>query len=149
MEKNRLLIPFHSLFFSFFLINFFTLIIIFISFWICTPQPPGEFNLIGPDNTTESTVPSPVNLSWSKPVPLGLDCQDSSSLSGSTPPNYRVSLSQSNPPSFFIETSNPFLELKNIQPGIWYWTVSAANAYFSTSTSEIWSFKVIFIIIIN
>ena len=91
--------------------------------------------MISPINTVSTTIPSPVNLSWSLPVPLGFDCKLPYT------PVYHVSLSQSNPPGFFTDTSNTFLEVKNIPQGIWFWTVTVANAYFATET-DVWTFEV-------
>ena len=112
----------------------------FSSFYICIPQAPGTFHLIQPYNSITSTIPSPVNLSWSIPLTLGRDCHDSSAISE---PFYSVYLAQSTPPSFFLQTSQTYLEVTNIPAGNWYWSVTAANAYFSTpSENEIWYFKV-------
>lgn len=106
------------------------------SFFVCTPEAPGDLSLLSPISTVSSTIPSPVNLSWSVPVPLGFDCQLPYT------PVYHVSLSQSNPPEFFTATSNTFLEVKNIPQGIWYWAVSASNSYFATAETDVWTFEV-------
>ena len=84
------------------------------------------------------TIPSPVNLSWKSPAVIGNDCQSNEN----TGPVYRVSLSQNYPPLYFTDTGNTFLEVKNVNPGIWYWTVDAINNYYRTNSPDVWAFSV-------
>ena len=84
------------------------------------------------------TIPSPVNLSWNAPAVIGTNCQSNEK----TGPVYRVSLSQNYPPLYFTDTGNTFLEVQNVNPGIWYWTVAALNNYYITNSPDVWAFSV-------
>lgn len=91
-----------------------------------------------PPNDTVTTLAPPFQLSWSVPDPFPQLCEMALA--------YQVSLSQEYPPQFFQSVDDAYLYIKNINEGLWFWTVTAVTPWFSSS-SYIFSFQVVIFII--
>lgn len=73
-----------------------------------------------------------MRLEWSVPD-AGQSCLNENENSSLV---FSVFLSQSYPPDFFAATNANYSELTFLNPGLWFWTISAANTYFSTNALE-------------
>ena len=107
-------------------------------FWNCIPIAPGPPLLVSPQTVGQANLQPPVTLTWNESNPAGEGC------SGNGKPVYRVSLSQSSPPYHFREINATTILLSTMDAGIWFWTVTAVNPYFSTEANDIFSFQVHF-----
>ena len=105
-------------------------------FTSCIPISPGQFNLTNPANYTNISISTPVVLEWTLPY-AGKSCSNAN-----TTLDFNVFLSSSDPPDFFGQTTNSFLQLNTLSDGLWFWTISASNQRFTTYIPEIRSFYV-------